>query len=271
VNGKLTVTDAAYDENYQLYIDEEGYIPYSQSNIDLNETVTQNVYLEKGADLSGNILTSDGKQVQGIKLTFVDDTNGYRYREANTDGSFVLEDVKKGNGTLTVDAPGYQDQNVEITNADFDSNVSITVEPEKYVHGKVLDSNGEPVQHAYVSLSNDNAWGGSSRTDRHGYFKIGEVEDVSYTLNVSGYDIPNVSEENVTPSGEELTIVAVDSNENSVFSGEGNQLSGSKQLVTPGKNITYRLNVQNNGSSQAENVEIDLNMDDQLQRRMYYL
>ncbi len=263
-DGQLTVTDAVYDENYSLYINEEGYIPYRQSNINLNETVTQNVYLEKGADLSGTISTSDDKQVSGIELTFVDDTNGYRHGEADVNGNFLIEDVKKGNGTLELDVPGYQQKEVAITSADFDSKLTIEVEPEKYVHGRVLDGDGNPVARASISLVSDNYWGGWTRTDENGYFKLRDVKDATYSLNVYGSSIPNVTKENVTPSTEELTIVAAENAGNSSFSGEGNQLTASKQLVTPGKKITYRLNVQNNGSAKAENVDVNLNMDDQL-------
>lgn len=264
-NGEYTIDDVLVSDTYtyQLSVRSNGYITSNSTNIIVNsDTEVIDITLNKGAKITGNVVDVNGNPLTANYFVYGNQT--YEYGQTNGQelniGGLTVEDV-----TVEINMTGFQSQTVEITADQFENNQvdigTITLQSEKYVHGKVFNADQKPASNVYVYLyEKGSRWiTYSAKTDANGYFKIRNVEDGSYRLTTDSYNLPDVELTDIKPQLDEYTIVLEEEGEGS-FVGEGNGLTASKQTVVPGKELDYRLNYKNNGEATAENVKVSLEL-----------
>ncbi|WP_404429665.1 leucine-rich repeat domain-containing protein [Sutcliffiella horikoshii] len=260
-NGVYSLGTLAASDDYNLSLQATDYKMHDQYNITLLEgNNTLEVELSEGAKIIGKIVDTNNNPLLGASY-YVYGNTSYAYGQTKSEGEMIISGITVEDMTLEISMPGYKTQQRPINATEFDGetlNLEISMEPEQYVHGKVLNEKGDPVRQAYVYLYEEGAdWSSYwARTDATGYFKVRNVEgDTTYTLKTEAYNQPEAIKE-VTASTDEYTII-LEKPATGSFVGEGNSISTNKQTVTAGSQVEYRINYKNNGDAKAENVTIN--------------
>ncbi|NLP51826.1 leucine-rich repeat domain-containing protein [Bacillus sp. RO1] len=261
-NGVYSLGTLAASDDYNLSLQATDYKMHDEYNVTLLEgNNTLEVELSEGAKVTGKIVDANNNPLLGAYYYAYGNTS-YAYGQTQSEGEMKLSGIAVEDMTLEINMPGYQTKQLSIKATDFDGETlnlgSIVMDPEQYVHGKVLNEKGEPVRQAYVYLYEEGASWSSywARTDATGYFKVRNVEaDTTYTLKTEAYNQPQAVKE-VTASTDEYTII-LEKPATGSFAGEGNSISTNKQTVTAGSTVEYRINYKNNGNAKAENVKVD--------------
>ncbi|WP_243388159.1 leucine-rich repeat domain-containing protein [Bacillus kexueae] len=260
-NGEYEFEEVVVADEWNLYINAPGYKIFEDQisfNAEENEiTVT----METGALIIGSVTTEDNLNVEGANY-FVYGNQSYSYGYISG-GELHVGGLYEEDLTLEVSMPGYKPYVTTISADAFGDGVTsvgtIELEREKYVHGYVT-KDGNPQSNVYVYLYTDNnTWSSYwARTDANGYFKIRNVQNGTYTLKTEGYNLPSSTLESVAPSDELLNII-LEQKGSSSFEGDGNSFATSSQTAVPGKQLEYSFKYQNNGTVQAEDVEVSFN------------
>ncbi len=188
-NGELQITSLAQGDNYYLYVYKEGYVPFIQKNITLEEQTSINVELDKGLKVTGKVQSEDGVGLVNANLSF-SGTDFYNWARTGADGSFAVEGVKKLPFTVNVQAEGYKRKSITIDQATIDNATDtldleeIKLEISDYIEGQVLNADNTPVARGYATLYKDGNWAGSTRTGANGEFIFRNLEDSAGTYNV---------------------------------------------------------------------------------------
>ncbi|MDT8860356.1 carboxypeptidase regulatory-like domain-containing protein [Alkalihalobacillus sp. MEB130] len=260
--GQYSFADMAHATDYQISIGAEGYRTYN-GNFNFSEGLNAlEVVLEIGATVKGSVVTESGNAIIGANV-YASNNNIWEYADTKTGGEFIIQGVEAGNLVIDVSMTGFESKRIELTEADFEENVAnigeVTLSPERYVEGFLLDQDNKPARNVSVMLHLDgSSWSSYwARTDQNGYFKFRNVADNTYTLRTESFNYPNIEVDSVIPKNEAYTFMLLEEGTGS-FVGEGNRFSSSVTTVVPGNTMRYRLDYKNNGSEAAEHVVLDL-------------
>jgi uncharacterized repeat protein (TIGR01451 family) len=270
-DGKIVLPDVVYADDYQLFINKQGYRQFTQSpiTIDENSEVIE-VTLDQGLTLTGNINNADGEAIPGA-LVNAYSNNSYAGITAGQDGSFELQGLSRNEKiTVEVSAPNYVPYRHTYEASEVGTELNIVMKKAAFVHGKVVDKNNKPLKYVYVTAykAMDNPAEGSkeladykgwARTGTDGYFIINGLESGEYDLHITNYQLPDLVERKVQTATDGFVFMLQEKGEGS-FVGAGNGLTASKQTVVPGKSIQYRLSYQNNGSADVENIPLKVTL-----------
>jgi hypothetical protein len=207
VNAEIYVSGLSYGES--TYTDENGnyrlerllagsYIlnvnpPYNSDlisnstviSVDLEETVTTDIILQKGGIVTGMVTTSNGTTVVNAEIY----VSGPNYRSTYTDenGNYRLEGLLAGSYILNVNPPYNSDLigNSTTFNVDLEETVTTDIIMQKggIVTGKITTSNGTPVVHAEIYVSGPSYR--STYTNENGNYRLGGLLAGSYILTVN--------------------------------------------------------------------------------------
>ncbi|RLI14519.1 MAG: hypothetical protein DRO43_03805, partial [Candidatus Hecatellales archaeon] len=207
-NGAYTMT--VPNGTYEFHIDpppNSNLAHYSES-VTISGNTTKNVTLSSGYTVSGTVSDPNGNPVQGAIVVLWDPISGAGYgRPTDASGQYSLT-VPAGTYEFHVEPPPgsnlaiYHEMNVAI-NADTTKNVTLT--SGYTVSGVVSDSNGNPVQGAFVFLwdpINQAGYGGPP-TDAQGQYSI-SVPAGTYELHVdppAGLNLAHYSESGLNVAG----------------------------------------------------------------------
>ncbi|MGD6776263.1 leucine-rich repeat domain-containing protein [Sutcliffiella horikoshii] len=260
-DGVYTLGSLVVGDDYQLSLQSRDYKLHEEFYLNLyEENNTIEVELSAGAKVTGKVLDASGNPLLGASY-YAYGNNSYAYGQTKSEGDLTLVGISEEDLELEISMPGYQTKKLTINEEDFNGEQvslgNITMDPELFIHGKVLDEKGQPVHQASVYLYEGNfKWSTFwTRTDANGYFKVRNVhDDTVYTLKTEAYNQPQTEKE-VSASADEYSIILEKPSTGS-FVGQGNSISANKQTVTAGAEIEYRINYQNNGEGTAEDVEI---------------
>ncbi len=196
---------------YELYVEPpqgSNLAAYAESNFVVSGDTTKNVTLSSGYTVSGTVSDPNGNPVQGAIVVLWDPISGAGYgRPTDASGQYSLT-VPAGTYEFHVEPPPgsnlaiYHEMNVAI-NADTTKNVTLT--SGYTVSGVVSDSNGNPVQGAFVFLwdpINQAGYGGPP-TNSQGQYSL-SVPAGTYELHVdppAGLNLAHYSESGLNVAG----------------------------------------------------------------------
>ncbi|MFV8826433.1 leucine-rich repeat domain-containing protein [Alkalihalobacterium sp. APHAB7] len=267
-NGIFSFKDLAYAQDYQISIGSEGYRTYNGTFKFTEENSSLEITLEKGAKVTGSVITENGNQVIGANI-YAYNNNVWEYATTKTNGEFIVYGLDGNDITIDVSMTGFETQRFTVSKSDFVNNSfdlgQVQLSPERYVEGILKDKNGNPARNVSVMLFEEGAnWSSYwTRTDSNGYFKFRNVTNQTYTLKTESFNYPNVEVGEITPKNEPYHIMLTEKGTGN-FTGDGNRFSSSVATVVPGKTMRYRLDYKNNGTDAAENVILDLNLSDKV-------
>jgi uncharacterized repeat protein (TIGR01451 family) len=267
-NGQIEVNDVIVADNYQLYVYVPGYREVHQTvNIsENNKDVT--VELTEGTKVEGKI--ANYEKLANVNI-YAYTNSSYAYASIKEDGTFTLSGLAENEEiTYVVSALDRQEYKGTIsvernTGGTIDVG-TITLQPAKFIEGKVYDNNNKPVKHAYINvMTQDGHYAGWARTDKEGYFKVRGLVPGTYKVQVWKDGYPT-KEEIATITEDKSPYISITLAEaKGSFAGEGNSLTASTDVVSPGKTIEYKLNYKNNGTDDAENVELTVILPDNVE------
>lgn len=184
---------------------------------------TAEMVMKKGETIEGRVIDKDGRPIPNARIY---NSEYYWYGPkkprgtTDKEGHFRISGVKPSvanqpqynadNDTeLTVEAPGYAPEllaDVRTT----DSSIQVQLEPGRTIHGRVVDSDGKPVNGVNVSAW---SWRGHSKrlhleakSDADGAFSLADapVDEVQFGFRKEGYmGVDNFS---MSPSGGKYSV-----------------------------------------------------------------
>ncbi|WP_281889983.1 S-layer homology domain-containing protein [Paenibacillus sp. YYML68] len=259
--GEFNVTNVVAAAEYELTVQEKGFRNVTGRGPIHQASTSIGAALDLGTTVTGKLMTANGRQILNAQLQAFSQTSwASTAMEAN--GQFTLSGLAADETIkVRIHAEGYIPVERTIGVHDAKQLGDIVLEADQFVHGRVFAADGTtPLKHAGISLYDaaGRFYKGWARTDADGYFKIRGLEAGTYRLEVSYYGYPNVST-TVEAGPTEATIV-LQQETGSRFSGQGNSFSSSVATAVYGNNLEYRLNYQNNGTTTAENVRLNVEL-----------
>ena len=161
------------------------FIPQRQE-LTLSTNTTQNVILETGVTLSGQVSGSDGQPPSWVYLSVRNDA-GQEISFAWTDTGRYSLGVPVGTYRIDVDNDDFLDKMVEGVAITQDTVLNITLDSGVLLEGKVLDDAGQPAPAARVCtrLPAEELWEGyCSETGSEGHFQL-SVAPAVYVVTVT--------------------------------------------------------------------------------------
>ena len=148
---------------YQLQVEPHGPFIPQRRELTLATNTTQNVVLEVGVTLSGQVTGSAGQAVPGVYLSVRNEAGQQiSFGSANATGRYSLG-VPAGTYQIEVSSDDFLDTTVEGVAITQDTVLNITLESGVVLGGKVVDDAGQPVLDAQVCvhLPSEQWWAGS--------------------------------------------------------------------------------------------------------------
>jgi uncharacterized repeat protein (TIGR01451 family) len=261
----ITIPNVVLSDDYRLTVQVEGHhttVPTDSIQFQAHLQNSIDVMVNSGLRLTGTLEDASGNPITYGSISAYSLTSS-DYQSVNSDG-FMLQGLASGETmNLYINVPDFMPKQIKVdAAATADQNLVdlgvIDLVRAKYIHGRILDGEANPVKGASVQVRG--ASYGSARTDGEGYFKVrGLSEGTNYTVEVSKYGYPSALKTGVSTSEDEMTISLVEEATGS-FTGAGNSFAASNHTIVPGKTIQYRLNYKNNGSEAEENVTLQVNL-----------
>ncbi|TXK83596.1 carboxypeptidase regulatory-like domain-containing protein [Paenibacillus sp. N3.4] len=248
--GRFTVSGLAAASDYSFNLSLPGFQPLYKSPVSIHagNQILQ-VGLQPAVVYTGRIVGTNGNPIAGADVS-ASAGGTYTYARTDAEGRYTLDRLAESNQVqLQVQAIGFTNYNETQTVSNHQL-PDITLENDKFIHGKVLDKDGIPLKHVYV-YANGNKNNGWARTDDNGYFKIRGLSAGTYSINANLYGYPSYMKDFNTDTVE---ISIVMKSQNSQFSGEGNSFAPSVTTVVNGKEMSYRLNYKNGSNSSAKST-----------------
>ncbi|MEM7262962.1 MAG: carboxypeptidase regulatory-like domain-containing protein, partial [Planctomycetota bacterium] len=145
--------DSISSGEYAMSVESDRHQPFRNNTLTVEKEANVDVQLEDGATLSGQVVSSrDGKPVADAELRFEFGGNR-RVVKADEDGNYTIAGLVSAIADeVRVAAPGftrtyYNDVEIDEESRDFE------VDPAAEISGVVVDSGGNPIARASVSLS----------------------------------------------------------------------------------------------------------------------
>jgi len=192
-----------------------------------------------GASISGKVsLESDGSGIQGVEMT-LDSTFTDQVRTTHTDsnGNYSFPGVENYSYTVTPKKVGYvfnPQQRAAVIKQDKDAlNINFTAFDGFTISGKVIDSQGSPVQSVLISIEGANTkYISTATTDSNGNYSFTGLGYDTYTLvpEFNGYGFNPPSQQKTITSDATITTKVFTVNDFIAF--KGYQISGMVLDVT---------------------------------------
>ena len=132
------------------------------------QSATQTTTMEKGLLVTGRIVDSAGKPVQGA-LIRTKLFNDIRSTQSNDDGAYELSGCQDGVARIVVSAPGQAVDMKQVHITEKMDAVDFTMQPGGHVRIRVVDEHGEPVPKARIFFQR---W----REGMYDYFEFDHVD-----------------------------------------------------------------------------------------------
>jgi protocatechuate 3,4-dioxygenase beta subunit len=164
--------DPAFGQ-YQLKVTTDSYstITTSFSPADAGQTAKLDIVLKPGVTVFGQVTDLDGNLLQGTTVGNTESTIMWNNIKTTTDanGYYELKNVDKGLLVLWAMHPKYPPyvERLNINAQESEKQINIKFENPKPLHGKVVDTKGNPVQDVKVNIRNVN---GVDCLNNHNWF-----------------------------------------------------------------------------------------------------
>lgn len=199
--GRFEIADLAVGR-YDLEVHATGYAPVKVPGVRVDEadgrTDFGTVVLVPGVSIEGRVVDGAGVPVAGAEVTAATERRGFRARgrvpdregqiRTDPEGRFAVVDLAPDQPvTLSVSKEGYGSEDVSGLRPPTEEPVVVVLRPAGRLRGRVVDSQGDPIQDAVVAAHPDpramtsmNGMRGSrpmwTQTDDDGRFLIEGVE-----------------------------------------------------------------------------------------------
>lgn len=188
------------DCTYTAWFISEGYIPHKEtinilfSNEFNNQTITRDVFLEKGKNLTGTILDSSTNQpVMGASISlqlFSNKTNlpiafnsEYLTTLSDNNGNFKIGGIPDSTFILRISCNGYSDKYVFSDLLNISQNC-IFINRSASIFGRLLYENEEPVSSAYVHAYHEGIFLYRVNVSNIGYFVFSNLPSGKIQLHI---------------------------------------------------------------------------------------
>ena len=171
---------------YLLKVWAQGPLIAHQRELSLSTNATQNIVLETGVTLSGQVTGPDGQPPPGVYLSVRDDA-GQEISFAWTDDGHYSLGVPAGTYQLGVVSDAFLDKTLEGVEVSQDTVLNITLESGVVLEGTVVDDAGQPVSDAQICahLSTEQSWEGfCTDSEIGGSFQLQVTPDAGYIVTV---------------------------------------------------------------------------------------
>lgn len=138
------------------------------------------IVLNSGTSIRGMVTDSSGEPITKGWVVWRDEpyfADGVYEAELKSDGSFLTLPLNKGKHPVTIVAPGFAAQRLEVEVGSGASEQAFQLRPGKRITIRVIDSAGQPVPKAYVGIassSHPKAWQGSNAIHNHKHPNVPE-------------------------------------------------------------------------------------------------
>ncbi|MGN7385469.1 carboxypeptidase regulatory-like domain-containing protein [Sporosarcina sp. SAFN-015] len=257
MNGNIVLKNVAIAEDYELHIDTEGYMSFNQQ-VDLTKTQNFAVELEKGRVISGIVTDSQGNPVPNIDV-YAYSENSYRSAKTDMDGKYELIGLPKTAAIqVNIYSQIYLAYNDTIKAGTENAELDIQLAKSASITGKVVDRNGSPLSGVSVSASSPNSYGWGRTADDGTFTITGLVDTKVYDLTFTSYGYPSVTVEGRDAG--DVGTVYLQAEGDGDFEGAGNFLAAAKSAVVPAEEVQFTLSYRNNGSTEAKNVPVHIQL-----------
>lgn len=173
---------------------------------------TVSIKLDRGTDVTGQVVTSDGKPVAGATISteqFSYVSNDYGIKvTTDPQGHFALPHMATGSLPITVIAHGFSPELITANVKKGLEPLAIKLSPGRPARGRVVDPSGKPIAGVYLHMDTWRSlssipW--NAATSRDGRFEMADAPIDSFTLQVSkeGYQYKRAT---VRPADPETII-----------------------------------------------------------------
>lgn len=193
------------------YISDEMYGKTPKPPMERLRDLTGVMVMKKGFTVTGRVLDTDGKPIEGATVAQGSDRFGSHYPDMRTDkdGRFEFRNVRPEQIVLTVQAKGYAPELQELAPQKELAPVEFRLERGHTLRGRVVDKAGNPIAGAFVA---SDTWRGHRSlrwrvdTDAEGRFRWDEApaDEVLIDMGKQGYMI--IRRHGLTASDQEHTI-----------------------------------------------------------------
>lgn len=188
-DGRFEILDVEPDENLVVRVKQPGYLDaYSELfSLDSDEVVSiNNMRLDLGGEIAGQVTTKDGRPIQGCMVTArpPGDTeiSSSESRTVNTDakGSYLIRGLQSGRVALIFKATNFVEKevrDVEVEEGHRNVGQNVVLETAGIVEGRVINTDGDPVVGAEI-VAQDTADGLQERrtvSDPGGNFRLANI------------------------------------------------------------------------------------------------
>ena len=191
-----------------------GYIPMPvapQPSVSSLRDLSSIMVMKKGISLGGRVLGPKGEPIKGALIREGIDQLSRAYPDYKTDddGNFVLENVKAGTVTLTVQATGYSPDMKKVVVKERMESVEFRLAPGHIVTGRIVDKDGHPVANANIGVEK---WRGNDLlewrtvTDAEGRFQWNEAPADAALCYVTAQDYMSLTNYLIIGSDKKIEI-----------------------------------------------------------------
>lgn len=178
-DGRFTISDVVPGRMKLLVEADEGYAESGEIHLKAGED-RQDIFvdLSPSGEVAGTVVDDRGRAVDAdIELTSVFADKPAR-QTAATEGSFSFDELQEGRYRLRVEADDHHTEVVDdvVVHSDESTELEVRVEPVRGLAGVVVDSQGEPVADANVTVSK-NEVRHTTTTTREGRFAWPDLTD----------------------------------------------------------------------------------------------
>ena len=158
---------------YMLQVWSHGQFIPQKHELTLSTNATQNIVLETGVTLSGQVTGPGGQPPSGVYLSVRDDAGQEISFDWTGDGHYSLG-VPAGTYRIDVSSEDFLDKTLEEVAITQDTILNITLEAGVLLEGEVVDDEGQPVSNAQVCahLSTEEFRGFCTNSEDGGGFQL---------------------------------------------------------------------------------------------------
>ncbi len=238
-NGNYTISGLPPD-TYTVSAGGDTFAPGSSSAIQLaaqQATTGVDLTLEPAATLQGQLL-SDGVAVSQAEVTLVDSSGVSHSTETDSNGQYSITGLVAGTAELSVQAPGFAPASAQVmlTVGDTTTAPNIPLTPGAAISVTVMDSSGNPLANAAVTLSSNGAQVAELSTDASGQVSFPDLAAGTFSLDVLDLNYVTTDDTVSVQTGQTLTqtyaLGAAGSIQGEVTNGSGNPLANVPVTLT---------------------------------------